>query len=141
MAGNKLSAGILWGALIGGALALLDKETRTTTFEAAKKSRQYISYYSGHPRELTERAKNRIEKLKLTVEQIQDDYEFLTSKLEEVKEMTPQLKNILTETKETFESSGEAYKHALSDDTSIGNEENRSDLFLERNRPDGNQMM
>ncbi|KIL47145.1 YtxH domain-containing protein [Jeotgalibacillus campisalis] len=134
MAGNKLSTGILLGAVIGGAVSLLDRETRRSTIEAYQKSSRAISYYSTHPKELSQQTKSKVEKIKVTVEQIQDDFEFLSSKLDEVRDMTPQLKNILVETKETFETSGETYKHALSDDSE--EEQNRSDLFLERNNPE-----
>lgn len=132
MGSNKLSTGIFLGAILGGAVSLLDRETRKQTFEAARKSGQTLSYYSGHPKELAERTKSKVEKLKVTVEQIQEDFEFLSSKLDEVRDMTPQLKNILVETKETFETSGETYKHALSDGGNEGEE--RSDLFIERNK-------
>ncbi|TDL30675.1 YtxH domain-containing protein [Jeotgalibacillus sp. S-D1] len=134
MGSNKFSTGIFLGAILGGAVSLLDRETRTQTFAAARKSGQTISYYSSHTRELVSVAKKKAEQLKATVEQIQDDFEFLTEKIDEVKEMTPQLKNILVETKETFEHSGETYKHALTDDEK--NEENRTDLFVERNQPE-----
>ncbi|MGD7046080.1 YtxH domain-containing protein [Jeotgalibacillus proteolyticus] len=139
MAGNKLSTGILLGAVIGGAVSLFDKETRRSTIEAYRKSSRAISYYSTHPKELSQQTKSKVEKIKVTVEQIQEDFEFLSAKLDEVKDMTPQLKNILVETKETFETSGETYKHALSSEES--EEQNRSDLFLERNSAEGKKMV
>jgi len=139
MAGSKFSTGIILGAVVGGALSLLDSETRRQTFNSARKSKELISYYTSHPRELADQTKSKVERIKNTVDQLQDDFEFLSSKLDEVKDMTPQLKSILVETKETFESSGETYKHALSDSTDV--EKNRSDLFLERNQQEGKESL
>ncbi|MEW9500746.1 YtxH domain-containing protein [Jeotgalibacillus marinus] len=135
MSKNKFSTGIILGAIIGGAVSLLDRETRRQTFDTAKKSGQAISYYSTNPRELSDKIQAKVEQLKGTVDQIQDDYEFLSSKYNEVKDMTPQLQNILTETKETFESSGENYKQVFSEDQD-GKGENEN-LFNQRNHPEG----
>ena len=137
MGSNKLSRGIFLGAILGGAVSLLDRETRKQTFDAARKSSQTLTYYTSHPKELAERTKSKVEKIKATVEQVQEDFEFLSSKFEEVKEMTPQLKNILNETKETFETSGETYKQTLTDGENPDDE--RPDLFVERNKIEGTE--
>ena len=73
MSKNKFSTGIILGAIIGGAVSLLDRETRRQTFDIAKKSGQAISYYSTNPRELSDKIKAKVEQLKGTVDQIQDD--------------------------------------------------------------------
>lgn len=116
MAKNKLAQGIVLGAIIGGALSLLDRETRRQTIDATKRSSEAISYYANNPKELTDRVKVKVDQLKETAEQLQGDFAFLTDKVNEVKELTPKMKGILNETKETFEHSGEAVKQTFSEE-------------------------
>ncbi|KIL47223.1 hypothetical protein [Jeotgalibacillus soli] len=116
MSNNKLTKGILIGAFLGGALSLIDRETRRQTFENAKKSGQAISDFTSNPKELANRVKVKADQLRITAEQLQEDFEFLSTKVNEVKEMTPKIKNIINETKETFESSGETVKKVFEDD-------------------------
>ncbi|MEH7417896.1 YtxH domain-containing protein [Neobacillus drentensis] len=99
---NQFWKGLLLGAIAGGALSLLDKDTRETMKENVKKTSGKIGYIIRHPDEVTETVRGTAAKLKSTFETVSDDISFITEKVEELRELTPQVTEILKETKETF---------------------------------------
>jgi gas vesicle protein len=99
---NKFLKGMLWGALAGGAISLLDKETRHALKENCQKTTRSVSHFIKNPDEFTNQVKETALKLKTTVEEIGEDISFIASKVEELKETTPQVTRMLKETKDTF---------------------------------------
>jgi gas vesicle protein len=94
--------GLFWGALAGGAVSLLDKETRLAAKESCQKVTKGVAYVIKNPEEMTNQVKERTLKWKTTVEEIKDDISYIASKVEELKETTPQVTKMLKETKDTF---------------------------------------
>ncbi|RBP06132.1 hypothetical protein [Rossellomorea aquimaris] len=115
MGSNKFFKGVLLGAVAGGLLSLLDKTTRQEMGTSLKNSGNYLSTYSKNPQRLVESSKEVYEKLRTTADQVSRDIHFISEKVDEIKGMTPQVKEIIEETKETFEDSSEAYKETFSD--------------------------
>ncbi|SMQ65616.1 hypothetical protein SAMN05444673_1310 [Bacillus sp. OV166] len=104
---NQFWRGVLLGALAGGAISLLDKQTREVMKENVQKTTTKVTYIMKNPGEITDKVKETAEKLKTTVKQVSEDISYLTDKVEELREITPQVTDILKETKDTFTKSDE----------------------------------
>jgi gas vesicle protein len=105
---NHFWRGMLLGALAGGAISLLDKQTREVMKENVQKTTTKVTYIMKNPREITDKVKETAEKLKTTVKQVSEDISYITDKVEELREIIPHVTDILKETKETFSKSDEA---------------------------------
>ncbi|PLS05795.1 YtxH domain-containing protein [Neobacillus cucumis] len=99
---NQFWKGMLLGAVAGGVLSLLDKDTREAMKENVIKTSSKVSYIVRHPGEVTEKVKETAEKIKSTFETVSEDIYYITDKVEELRELTPQVTELLKETKETF---------------------------------------
>jgi methyl-accepting chemotaxis protein len=102
MGKNLFFKGIIYGALAGGALSLLDKKTRQDMKVNVKKAYEQVSYVVRHPGEITENVRGTAEKLRNTIEQVSEDISYITEKVDELRELTPQVKEVIKETKSTF---------------------------------------
>ena len=67
-----------------------------------KKAYNQVSYVVRHPGEVTENVKETAEKIRNTIEQVSEDISFITGKVDELRELTPQVKERVMETKSTF---------------------------------------
>lgn len=94
--------GMFIGALTGGALSLLDKETREAVKENWQKTVNVTSKLIQNPGEVRDQLKEAAQKVRTTVEQVGEDLSFIAEKVEELRETTPQVTQMLKETKETF---------------------------------------
>lgn len=110
MSENKLGKGILYGALIGGAVTMLDRKTRDAVINKSRYVRNEIQYYSKNREELKTTIESQVEKWKAFYEQFASDATYLSQKVNEVKEITPQVKTLLTDTKDAFAQSKDEYK-------------------------------
>ncbi|WP_144511810.1 YtxH domain-containing protein [Bacillus sp. FJAT-22090] len=110
MSENKLLNGIVCGAIIGGALTMLDKKTRNAVIHKSRYMGNQIQYYSKNRQELKSTLEDQVTKWKSLYEQFASDATYLSQKVHEVKEITPQVKTLLTDTKEAFAQSKEEYK-------------------------------
>lgn len=99
---NKFWTGVIAGAVAGGLISLLDRETRQATAEKCGKVTKNISYVITHPKEVATNIKNKTIELKETADQMSDDISFIIRKIEEVRELTPEVKGIVKDTKEAF---------------------------------------
>ncbi|WHY78737.1 YtxH domain-containing protein [Neobacillus sp. WH10] len=99
---NQFWKGMLIGAIAGGAISLLDKQTREAMKENVQKTSSKAAYIVRNPREISEKVKGTAAKIKSTYEQVSEDISFITDKVEELKELTPQVTDILKETKDSF---------------------------------------
>jgi len=99
---NQFWKGMLLGAIAGGVLSLLDKDTREAMKENVKRTSGKVGYIVRHPDEISEKVKGTAAKLKSTFETVSEDISFITEKVEELRELTPQVTEILKETKDTF---------------------------------------
>lgn len=91
---------MLLGAIAGGAISLLDKHTRQTMKENVVTASKKVSYIVRNPGEITE-------KIRTAFEQVSEDITYITDKVEELRELTPQVKEIVKESKDSFSKSDE----------------------------------
>lgn len=102
MVRNLFLKGIVYGAIAGGALSLLDKQTRQAMKVNVKKAYSQVSYVVRHPGEITDNVKETADKIRNTIEQVSEDISYITGKVDELRELTPQVKERVMETKSTF---------------------------------------
>ncbi|MEH7273979.1 YtxH domain-containing protein [Neobacillus vireti] len=103
MGKNLFLRGMIYGAIAGGALSLLDKQTRHAMKVNVKKVYEQVSYVVHHPSELTENVKETAEKIRNTIEQVSEDISYITGKVDELRELTPQVKERVMEAINTFD--------------------------------------
>lgn len=99
---NQFWKGMLLGAIAGGALSLLDKDTRQAMKENVQTVSGKVAYIVKNPGEVTSKIKESAVKLKETIEQVSGDFSYISEKVEELRELTPQVTDILKETKNAF---------------------------------------
>jgi gas vesicle protein len=99
---NKLLTGMLVGALVGAAVSLLDKRTRQDVVQSGKKVSTKIKGYIDQPTTFTNDVKRKIDSVKDTVQEVSEDISFLNEKVKKLKETTPQVVNMLQETRDRF---------------------------------------
>ncbi|MBE5099213.1 MULTISPECIES: YtxH domain-containing protein [Priestia] len=99
---NKLVEGIVIGAIIGGAVSLFDKETRSSVIQGSKKLKDKTITLIQHPELVTDTVKEKYETIRTTIEQVSEDVSFVAGKVEKLKETTPQVMEIVNDTKEAF---------------------------------------
>jgi gas vesicle protein len=96
---KKFWKGMLIGAAIGAAASLLDRETRQAVIRTSKKTVELIK----HPEEVTKKVREGMEQARTTIEQVVEDIQFFTGKMNELKETTPQMLEIVKDVKNAFE--------------------------------------
>lgn len=99
---NKFWKGVLFGALAGGAISLLDRETRKSVADSCKSTAKGVSYFISHPNDIAEKVKEKTSQIRTTVEQVSEDVSFIAEKVEELREVTPAVVGIVNDTKEVF---------------------------------------
>ncbi|WP_154992314.1 YtxH domain-containing protein [Priestia megaterium] len=99
---NKLVEGMVIGAIIGGAVSLFDKETRSCVIQGSKKLKDKTTTLIQHPELVTDTVKEKYETIRTTIEQVSEDVSFVAGKVEKLKETTPQVMEIVNDTKEAF---------------------------------------
>ncbi|MDQ0163505.1 YtxH domain-containing protein [Aeribacillus alveayuensis] len=100
---NKLLKGVLLGALVGAAISLLDKKTRDHIKDIGIKTTEQMKHYVQNPSEASNAVKNKISEAKQTLRHVSDDLSFINEKVKELKELTPQLIELIEETKERIQ--------------------------------------
>ncbi|MBB6447354.1 YtxH domain-containing protein [Bacillus benzoevorans] len=102
MSGSKFWKGVLLGAVVGGALSLFDRQTRTTVVGNCLKTKEKITYYAKHPDEAAQCMTESARKIRSTIEEVGEDISFITEKVEELRELTPQMVDIVKDTKDVL---------------------------------------
>ncbi|MDR6999128.1 YtxH domain-containing protein [Neobacillus niacini] len=85
---NQFWKGMLYGALAGGAISLLDKDTREVMKENILNVSKKGLYIVKHPQEVAEQIKETAIRIKETVEDVSEDISYITEKVEELRELT-----------------------------------------------------
>ncbi|WP_342526141.1 YtxH domain-containing protein [Chryseomicrobium sp. FSL W7-1435] len=115
MGQSKFSKGILFGALAGAFISLLDRQTRDVMKTRARSANERARYYSENREVLKHDIETKINHYKSLYEKLSQDAQYLSSQVNEVKQIAPQVQTLLSETKNTFSSSKEEYKDIISE--------------------------
>lgn len=105
---NQFWKGMLFGAIAGGAISLLDKDTREVMKDKFQKAANKTVYIVRNPKETAMQVKETALKIKATVEEVSEDLSYIQDKVDELRELTPHVTDILKETKDAFKKEKEA---------------------------------
>ncbi|ANU12410.1 YfkI [Planococcus halocryophilus Or1] len=126
MSQNKLMTGLLVGATVGIIVSLFDRNTRNDVIEKSKKASDNAKYYASNRDELVQAFQQQAERAQNLYSRISEDASYVGSKVNELKEMSPQVKEIALETKEAFLNTKEAVVETKEDVVSAVKEDNPS---------------
>jgi gas vesicle protein len=99
---NKFWTGIIVGAVAGGLVSLMDHETRQAVNEKYGKVTKNISYAITHPKEIASNIKEKTYEIKTAASQMSEDISYIVRKIEEIRDLTPEVTSLVKETKEAF---------------------------------------
>lgn len=126
MSQNKLLTGLLVGAVMGVLVSLFDRNTRNDVVNKSKKLSSNAQYYASNPDELKTAVQQQAGKVQNLYSRIQEDASYVGSKVNELKDLTPQVKEMALETKEAFVDTKDAVVESKDDVLSALKEDNPS---------------
>ncbi|MGM7683734.1 YtxH domain-containing protein [Cytobacillus sp. Hm23] len=100
MSANNLFKGMMAGAFVGGVIAMLNKETRKEVVTQGRKAMHTTGKFLKDPATLAVKIKDQIHTVRTTIEEIEEDVSFVTTKAHELKQSTPQMIEVVKDTKE-----------------------------------------
>lgn len=104
MGARKFAFGILIGAAIGGAVSLLDPNTRKDVWKMTKTASRKISETVKNPKEKYRMIRAQMEGLRDSFRELNEDLRFMTEKAAEIKELGMETIKTIEETKKVFQS-------------------------------------
>ena len=114
---NKFGMFVMVGALTGAVVSMFDKSTREQVTRNVNYFRSEMIFYSKNPNILKLKLQEKKEKIQLVLGQISDDATYVKEKVDELKLLTPQVQDLVAETKETFTASKDEYKTLVSENS------------------------
>ncbi|KYG91344.1 MULTISPECIES: hypothetical protein [Metasolibacillus] len=102
---SKLVPAIIFGALAGAALSMLDKQTRQHTIETSKKVKETVSYYSQNRDELQELIETKMEQAQSLYADVTNNIASIMEHVDDAKTLPNTVKSLVTETKDAFSKS------------------------------------
>ncbi|WP_071396141.1 hypothetical protein [Bacillus tuaregi] len=110
MSSSKFWKGVIIGAVAGGVISLFDRSTRNSVMESCRNTTGKVTHYVKHPQEAVDFVKESTARIRTTIEGVGDEVSFIAEKIEELKEITPQVVDIVKDTKEVFDHEAELEK-------------------------------
>lgn len=110
MSNSKFGKFILFGALAGAAISLFDRATRQHMAKTTKDMAAEISYYSKNRDVLMSKIQEKKEKYQSVYEQLAGDASYIKQQVEELKALTPQVKEVVMNTKDAVVESKDEVK-------------------------------
>lgn len=110
MGKSKFGLFMMLGAVIGAFVSLFDRSTRDQVKRKSKNIISDVRFYSKNPDILKQKAKQKTDKIQSMYEQFSGDAMYIKEKVDELKLLSPQVKEIVVDTKETFADSKDEYQ-------------------------------
>lgn len=138
MSQSKFSKGILFGAMAGALISLLDRQTRDVMKTRARSASERARFYSDNREVLKHDLETKINHYKSLYEKLSNDAQYLTSQVNEVKQIAPQVTTLLSETKDAFSTSKDEYKEIISSssNTELQHQEDSHDPLMQQQTPE-----
>lgn len=115
MGKSKFGTFIILGAILGGAASLLDRTTREKLVDKSQKTVHYMQYYMQNKDELKLKVDEQKEKYEMILEKVSGDFAYIKEKVEEIQQVTPQIKELVADTKEALIESQDEFKAIAAD--------------------------
>lgn len=113
---SMLVKGILFGAVAGAGISLLDRTTREDVKYRLNNLSSDIKYYSQNREDFKLKLQEKADIIQSVYNQFSRDAQYLSGKVDELKTLSPQVKTLVTDTKEAFVHSKEEYKTIVKED-------------------------
>jgi len=110
---SKLGKYVLYGAIAGACISLFDRRTREDLMRRTKGLSADVKFYSKNPDILKWKMQDRTQQMKSVYDQLSNDISYIQGKVQEMKDLTPQVKNLVMDTKDAFSESKEEYKSLI----------------------------
>lgn len=138
MSQSKFSKAILFGAMAGALISLLDRQTRDVMKTRARSASERARFYSDNREVLKHDLETKINHYKSLYEKLSNDAQYLTSQVNEVKQIAPQVTTLLSETKDAFSTSKDEYKEIISSssNTELQHQEDSHDPLMQQQTPE-----
>lgn len=107
---SKFVKGMVIGAIAGAGLSLLDRVTREDVKYKLRTVSSDVKYYSKNREDLKMKLQEKADQIHTVYNQFSQDAQYLSDKVDELKTLTPQVKTLVTDTKDAFVHSKEEYK-------------------------------
>lgn len=117
MGRNKFGKFILLGALAGAVTSLFDRSTREQLMYTSRSLISDVRFYSRNPDVVKMKVQEKSEKYKSLYDQLSEDAAYLKEKVDELKELSPQVKGLVVDTKDAFTEAKDEYKTIVSDNS------------------------
>lgn len=102
MSGSKFGKFIVLGAVTGAVVSLFDRQTREQVMETSKKTIDGVRYYSKHPEVIKEKIQEKSNQVQSIYQQVTGDASYIKKQVEELRILTPQVKNLVVNTKDAI---------------------------------------
>ncbi|RFU62929.1 YtxH domain-containing protein [Peribacillus glennii] len=99
---NRFMQAIVYGAIAGAAISLLDRQTRDSVMNGSRRYMTDMKTMVSHPNSTMNQVKEATSKLRTTMENIAEDVAFISARMDEIKEIPPQLAHMVRETRDAF---------------------------------------
>ncbi|WP_033542334.1 YtxH domain-containing protein [Planococcus sp. CAU13] len=126
MSQNKLMTGLLVGAAVGVIISLFDRNTRNDVMQKSKRVSENAKYYASNKDELKSAVQQQATRFQNLYERVSEDASYVGEKVNELKELTPQVKEMVADTREAFIDTKDAVVDSTRDVKSALKEENPS---------------
>lgn len=113
---SMLVKGILFGAVAGAGISLLDRTTREDVKYRLNNLSLDIKYYAQNREDFKLKLQEKANKIQSVYNQFSSDAQYISGKVDELKTLSPQVKTLVTDTKEAFVHSKEEYKTIVKED-------------------------
>ena len=113
---SMLVKGMLIGAVAGAGISLLDRTTREDVKYRLSNLSSDIKYYAQNREDFKLKLQEKADKIQSVYNQFSQDAQYLSGKVDELKTLSPQVKTLVTDTKDAFVHSKEEYKTIVKED-------------------------
>ncbi len=106
---NYFWKGVLIGAMAGGVLSMLDKQTRNAVISNYQKTSKNVTYLVKNPSVIVDKVKTTSEQMRQTFEQVSEDIFFIKDRVDELTQVAPHDVDSSEEKKNAFFENGDTY--------------------------------
>lgn len=112
---NKFGKYLLCGALLGAVVSLFDRSTREQMKRKSNSIVSDVSFYTKNPDIVKVKVKEKSDQFQSIYEQFSADASYIKEKIDELKLLSPQVKELVVDTKDAFTDAKGEYQSIVSE--------------------------